>query len=56
MPSTLQRNKPIYFLIDNVDLAVDTSDGKDQFHDTGTVVYQEIGESQNLSLSCFLEE
>ena len=54
--STLERNKPIYFAIDNVDLAVDTSDGKNQLHGTGTVVYQEIRECEIVRLSYFIEQ
>ena len=56
IPSTCERNKPIYFEIDNVGLAVDTSDGKNQLNGTGTVVYQMIGESQIVSLSCFIQQ
>ena len=55
MVSTLERSKPIYFAIDNVDTAVDISDGKNQLHGTGTVVCQEIGESEIVSLSCFID-
>ena len=40
IPSTLKEVQPIYFAIDNIDLKIDTPDGKGQLHGTGTVVYQ----------------
>ena len=40
IPSTLKEDQPIYFAIENVDLKIDTPDGKGQFHGTGTVAYQ----------------
>ena len=47
--STFQRSKPVLFPIDNVDLAIDTPDGKRQFHDMATVVYQVIVEGRAVS-------
>ena len=40
IPSTLKEDQPIYFAIGNVDLKIDTPDGKGQLHGTGTVAYQ----------------
>ena len=40
IPSTLKECQPIYFATDNVDLKIDTPDGKGQLHGTGAVVYQ----------------
>ena len=48
IPSTLKEDQPIYFAIDNVDLKIDTPDGKGQFHGTGTVVYQKKNVEQHV--------
>ena len=37
---TLDKDRPIFFEIDNVDLKIDTPDGERQLHATGTAVYQ----------------
>ena len=41
IPSAISKENPVFFAADNVDLAIDTPDGKRQLHDTGTVVYQQ---------------
>ena len=38
--STINKENPVFFAIDNVDLTIDTPDGKRLMHGTGTVVYQ----------------
>ena len=42
IPSILNRNKPFFFTINNVDLADDMPDGKKLLYETGTLVVQEI--------------
>ena len=39
IPSTINKENPVFFAIDNTDLTIDTPDGKG--HGTGTVVYQQ---------------
>ena len=39
IPSTINKENPVFFAIDNADLTIDTPDGKG--HGTGTVVYQQ---------------
>lgn len=41
LPPGLSENKPLYFAIDNIDLKIDTPDGKGQLHGTTQVVFQE---------------
>ena len=41
IPSVISKENPVFFATDNVDLAIDTPDGKRQLHGTGTVVYQQ---------------
>ena len=41
IPSTINKENLVFFAVDNVDLTIDTSDGKRQLHGTGTVVYQQ---------------
>ena len=40
VPCTLDENHPIFLAINNVDLKIDTPDGKRLQHGTGTAVYQ----------------
>ena len=42
--STVERNKPVFFDVNNIDLTIDRTDGERQLHSTGTTVYQKIGE------------
>lgn len=39
--TSISPNKPLFFAIDNIDLTIDTPDGKDQLHGTTQVVFQE---------------
>ena len=39
IPSTINKENPVFFAIDNADLTIDTPDGKG--YGTGTVVYQQ---------------
>ena len=55
IPSVLIPGKPVFFAIDNVDLAIDTPDGKKQLHGTGTVVYQERNNIQVSVCKCNLK-
>ena len=48
IPSTLKEGQPIYFAIDNVDLKIDTPDGKGQLHGTGTIVNQKKNVEQHV--------
>ena len=41
IPSTINKENPVFFAMDNVDLTIDTPDGKRQLHGTRTVVYQQ---------------
>lgn len=41
IPSSLTKDQPVFFAIDNIDLAIDTPDGKRQLHGTATAVYQQ---------------
>ena len=41
IPSTINKENPVFFAIDNVDLTIDTADGKRHLHGTGAVVYQQ---------------
>ena len=41
IPSTINEENLVSFAIDNVDLTIDTPDGKRQLHGTGIVVYQQ---------------
>ena len=38
--STLSKNRPVFFAIDNTDLRIDTFDGRNQLHGTAIAVYQ----------------
>ena len=40
VPCTFDKDRPIFFAIDNVDLKFDTPDGKRQLHGTAIAVYQ----------------
>ena len=40
LPSTLSKNRPVFFAIDNTDLRIDTFDGRNQLHGTAIAVYQ----------------
>ena len=54
MATNIKKNNPIYFAINNVDLKIDTCDGKRQLHGTGTAVYWQkleenvVGREHNL--------
>ena len=48
IPSTLEEGQPIYFVIDNADLKIDTPDGKGQLHGTGTIVNQKKNVEQHV--------
>ena len=48
IPSTLKEVQPIYFAIDNIDLKIDTPDGKGQLHGTGTIVNQKKNVEQHV--------
>ena len=50
VPTSVKKNHPIYFAIDNVDLKIDTCDGKRQLHGTGTAVYQQKREENEVSI------
>ena len=50
IPSSLTKNHPVYFAIDNTDLAIDTPDGKKQLHGTATAVYQQKIDTQEVTL------
>ena len=39
IPSTINKENPVFFAIDNADLTIDTPDGKG--YGTGTVAYQQ---------------
>ena len=39
VPCTLDKDRPIFFAIANVDVKIDTPDGKRQLHGTATAVY-----------------
>ena len=41
IPLTIDKWSTVFFAIDNVDLTIDTPDGKRQLHGTGTAVYQQ---------------
>ena len=41
VPSSIQKECPIYFVVDNCDFQNDTSDGKHEFHGTVQIVYQD---------------
>ena len=41
VPPVISPNKPLFFAIDNIDLTIDTPDGKDQLHGTTQVIFQE---------------
>ena len=49
MPTNLKKNHPIYFAIDNVDLKIDTCDGKRQLYGTGTAVYWQKREENEVT-------
>ena len=48
IPSVLSEDQPVYFAIDNTDLKIDTSDGRNQQHGTATVVYQSKVENKKV--------
>ena len=48
VPSTLSKNRPVFFATDNANLKIDTFDGRRQLHGTATAVYQTInGDKKN---------
>ena len=48
IPVNISVDRPITFAIDNIDLKVDTPDGKHQLHGTATVVYQQKFEDEQI--------
>ena len=40
-PSTSSSNKPLFFVIDDTDLSVDTSEGQKQIHGTAIALFQQ---------------
>ena len=40
LPSTLSKNRPVFFAVDNTDLKIDAFDGRNKLHGTATAVYQ----------------
>ena len=42
IPPDFQKNCSTFFAIDNIDLKVDTLDGKNQLHGTAIAAYQHI--------------
>ena len=38
VPSTLSKNRPVFFATDNANLKIDTFDGRRQLHGTATAV------------------
>ena len=45
VPQTIQAGLPVYFAVDNCDIKNDTADGKNEFHGTAQIVYQQSSES-----------
>ena len=41
VPQTIQAGLPVYFAVDNCDIKNDTADGKNEFHGTAQIVYQQ---------------
>jgi len=41
VPPSISPDKPLFFAIDNIDLNIDTPDGKDQLHGSSQVIFQE---------------
>ena len=37
----IRKGSPVYFAVENIDFRNDTSDGKNEFHGIGEVVYQQ---------------
>ena len=48
IPLNMSVDRPITFAIDNIDLKIDTPDGKHQLHGTATVVYQQKSEDEQV--------
>ena len=48
IPLNISVDRPITFAIDNIDLKIDTPDGKHQLHGTATVVYQQKSEDEQV--------
>ena len=48
IPVNISVDRPITFAIDNIDLKIDTPDGKHQLHGTATVVYQQKFEDEQI--------
>lgn len=48
IPPGLLKNRTIHFSLDNIDLNVDTIDGKGSFHGLASGVYQSTGEGEKL--------
>ena len=41
VPQSIQVGLPVYFAVDNYDFKNDTADGKNEFHGTAKIVYQQ---------------
>ena len=54
VPSSLSKNVPVFFAIDNTDLKIDTVDGKSQLHGTAIAVYQQQEYNQAKVCNCTL--
>ena len=48
IPLNISVDRSITFAIDNIDLKIDTPDGKHQLHGTATVVYQQKFEDEQI--------
>ena len=48
IPVNISVDRPITFAIDNIDLKIDTPDGKHQLDGTATVVYQQKFEDEQI--------
>ena len=48
IPLNISVDRPITFAIDNIDLKIDTPDGKHQLHGTATAVYQQKSEDEQV--------
>ena len=54
VPSTFTKGHPVFFAVDNIDLKIDTPDGKKQLHGTATVAYQLKQNSKTVSISDYV--
>lgn len=54
LPSTLLKNPPVFFAIDNTDLKIHTFDGRNQLHGTAIAVYQTTNGDKKLEVKAHL--